>query len=181
VEWKTSSKIQDPEDASKGKDFQNNTYMDEGFTKPTDSRKRLAIMDSKSQMSRKQLTLDSRMQWTLEGQTLNQHSQMHGGSQVYPDSQSGIQVVCSNLEFPSYDDTEFTINTYRTNCRKARNPTMFISGQGSRPDPGTTYSQGLTYDGDSSQRYYSDEPPLKPKREPTMYVDGKASAMDPGI
>lgn len=172
--------FKDPEDA-KGENFQNNMYMDERFG-PTDSGKRLAIMDSKSQMSRKQqLTLDSRMQRTIRGQSSNQHSQMHGGSRVYPDSQSGVQVVCSNPEYPSFDDTEFTINTYSTNRRKARDPTMFISGQGSRPDPGTTYSQGLTYDGGSSRRYYSDEPPLKPKREPTMYVDGKASGMDPGI
>jgi hypothetical protein len=102
-----------PEDA-KGMSFQNNMYMDERFG-PTDSEKRLAIMDSKSQMSRKQLTLDSRMQRTLRGQNSNQHSQMHGGSRVYPDRQSGIQVVCSNPEYPSFDDTKFTINTYSTN------------------------------------------------------------------
>ena len=105
--------FKDPEDA-KGENFQNNIYMDERFG-PTDSRKRLAIMDSKSQMSRKQLTLDSRMQWTLRGQNSNQHSQMHGGSRVYPDRQSGIQVVCSNPEYPSFDDTKFPINTYSTN------------------------------------------------------------------
>jgi hypothetical protein len=106
---------------------------------------------------------------------------MHGGSRVYPDSQSGVQVVCSNPEYPSFDDTEFTINTYSTNRRKALDPTMFISGQDSRPDPGTIYSQGFTYDGCSSRRYYSNEPALKPKREPTMYVDGKVSAIDPVI
>lgn len=137
---------------------------------PSESAKRLAIMDGMSQYSRKQMTL----------QRSHHSKQITQGSRFYPDSPAGAQVVCSNPQYPSFDDT-FTINTYSTNRRQTRDPTMFISGE-SKPDPGTAYSQSQvnTYDVGSSRRYNSEEASTKPKRDPTMYMDGKAFAIDPG-
>ena len=159
-------------DQDEAKDIQSNAYMDKRFG-PMDSMNRVAIMDNTSQYTRKQFT----MQGSMKSHASKQITQ---GSRVYPDSRTGVQVVCSNPQYPTFDDTSFTINTYSTNRRKTRDPTMFISGQESRPDPGTAHSQGrTTHDASSSRRYYSEEPSSKPKREPTMYVDGKAFAIDP--
>ena len=151
-------------------DIQSNKFMDVRI-ESTDASTRLAIMDSRSSMnSRKQLT----MQHTLR----SQHSRpvTVEQSRMYPASRGAVQqVVCSNPQYPSFDDNSFSINTYSTNRRKARDPTVFIPSQDSKPDPGTTSHRGNTHDGENSRRHYSKEPPLKPKRDPTMYVDGKES------
>ena len=141
------------------KEIQTNMYMDRRLG-PTDASNRLAIMDSK----------------TIQNTLRSHHTkQITVGSRVHPASQSTVQqVVCSNPQYPSFDDNSFSINTYSTNHRKARDPTMFIPGRRSQPDPGATYIGGSTNRyGGSSRRHYSEEPPLKPKRDPTMYVDGK--------
>ncbi len=154
------------------KDQDDAANMDKRFG-PMDSLNRLAIKNSTSQYTRKQLT----MQGTKKSHAAKQITQ---GSQVYPDSRTGVQVVCSNPQYPTFDDTSFTINTFSTNRRKTRDPTMFVSGQKSRPDPGTAHSQRRSaHDACSSRRYYSEEHSSKPKREPTMYVEGKVFAIDP--
>merc|ERR1712127_253051 len=48
---------------------------------------------------------------------------------------------------------------------------MYIPGQEDRPDPVSSAENG-----ESSGRYYQEDPPLKPKRDPTMYVDGQQDA-----
>ncbi len=89
----------------------------------------------------------------------------------------------------SQDPSFFTLSTYGSKRRQARDPTMFIPGQEDRPDPGMSVTSFRTRGGESrtsfrtrggessssSRRYYSNEQHLKPKREPTMYVDGKVS------
>jgi len=121
--------------------------------------------------------MNSRKQLTMQHTTLRSHHSrpITVESRVHPSSRSAVQqVVCSNPQYPSFDDNSFSINTYSTNHRKARDPTMFIPGRRSQPDPGATYIGGSTNRyGGSSRRHYSEEPPLKPKRDPTMYVDGK--------
>ena len=150
--------------------MQSNKFMDVRI-EPTDASTRLAIMDSRNSMN-------SRKQLTMQHTTLRSHHSrpITVESRVHPSSRSAVQqVVCSNPQYPSFDDNSFSINTYSTNRRKARDPTMFIPSQDSKPDPGTTSHRGNTNAGENRHRHYSEEPPLKPKRDPTMYVDGKAS------
>ena len=150
--------------------MQSNKFMDVRI-ESTDASTRLAIMDSRNSMN-------SRKQLTMQHTTLRSHHSrpITVESRVHPASRSALQqVVCSYPQYPSFDDNSFSINTYSTNRRKARDPTMFIPSQDSKPDPGTTSHRGNTHDGENSRRHYSEEPPLKPKRDPTMYVDGKES------
>ncbi|KAL7542893.1 hypothetical protein ACHAXR_012194 [Thalassiosira sp. AJA248-18] len=71
----------------------------------------------------------------------------------------------------------FTVNTYGT--KPGKDPTFYDPGQADRPDPDSSVLR--IEDGTSSRRYYTEDPPLKPKRDPTMYVGGQYSAGDPPL
>mmetsp|Transcript_3683 Transcript_3683/g.6665 ORF Transcript_3683/g.6665 Transcript_3683/m.6665 type:complete len:640 (-) Transcript_3683:38-1957(-) len=98
------------------------------------------------------------------------------------------QIVLAEPQDSKSDDGSFTINThaskktYASKQRQGRDPTMYIPGQEDKPDPDSADSDVLMLqDGESSRRYYLEDPPLRPKRDPTMYVAGNYASEDPPL
>mmetsp|Transcript_3682 Transcript_3682/g.6662 ORF Transcript_3682/g.6662 Transcript_3682/m.6662 type:complete len:659 (-) Transcript_3682:38-2014(-) len=108
------------------------------------------------------------------------------------------QIVLAEPQDSKSDDGSFTINThaskktyaskqrqgrdptmYASKLSGGRDPTMYIPGQEDRPDPDSDTL--MLQDGESSRRYYAEDPPLRPKRDPTMYVDGNYTLEDPPL
>jgi len=69
--------------------------------------------------------------------------------------------------------------TSRSKKKQSRDPTMFYPGQEDAPDPDSDVLM-ITDGGSTSRRYYTEDPPLKPKRDPSTYVKGKYSR-DPSM
>jgi hypothetical protein len=150
---------------NKGKEFHNNIFLDGSrgpHHLPLDYERRLTIMpdsrsrDDRSRNSEKLLSL------TYCGDRRS--------------SQESNYCEDPLEEEQSFHDSFITINSYKH--RPSRDRTMYIPGQEGRPDP-DSLSTFRSLGNNGSRRYYSEEPPSKPKREPTMYVDGKAMSQFP--
>lgn len=142
-------------DNSKGKEFQNNIYMDGIESRgPTDYERRLAIMDDRSRNSERPLAI-------TQGESRTSRASTY------------CEDPMNDASFHFHDS--FTINSNKRS-RPSRDPTMYIPGQEGKPDPTDSHHSSVrTIDTNGTRRYYAEEPPVKPKREPTMYVDGKVS------
>jgi hypothetical protein len=164
--------FKDPDDDPKG--VQNNLYLDNNRHLPIDYEKRLAIMDGgRSEAGGTRLAI---MDGVASQAPSYNFSHRAGTSRRTISDEN--QIVTVRSQDPSF----YTLSTYGSKRRQARDPTMFIPGQEDRPDPGMSVTSFRTRGGESrssSRRYYSNEQHLKPKREPTMYVDGKVSVEYP--
>lgn len=149
-------------DNSKGKEFQNNIYMDGIESRgPADHERRLAIMDDRSRNSERRLAI-------TQGESRTSRASTYCEDPV------------NDASFHFHDS--FTINSNKRS-RPSRDPTMYIPGQEGKPDPTDSHhshhSSFRTIDNNDTRRYHAEEPPVKPRREPTMYVDGKVSEYMP--
>lgn len=149
-------------------------YFKDTDDDPKDFEKRLAIMDGgRSEAGGTRLAI-------MDGGASRapSYNYSHRSGPSRRTIADGHEIVTVRSQDPSF----YTLSTYGSKRRQARDPTLFISGQKDRPDPGMSVTSFRTRGGESSsssRRYYSNEQHLKPKREPTMYVDGKVSADNP--
>lgn len=165
--------FKDPDDDGPKK-IHNDLYLEDNRHNhlPLDYEKRLAIMDggrSEADDRPRLAIMDGSVASRSRATSYNFTHRSGGPSlqRTYADDDHQISIR-------SQDPSFATLSTYGSKRRQSRDPTMYITGQDGRIDPGMSVNSFRTRGGESG-RFYSDEPQMKPKREPTMYVDGKAT------
>jgi hypothetical protein len=155
---------------SEGKEVENNIFLGD---KSGDS----GYWDGKSRSGSRSKGKSSRSRRSRSRGGKSRRSRRYEDDYEEDDHQDDgdVQIVLAQPEDPSFDQDNFTINTYGTKTQKrvARDPTMYIPGQEDKPDPDSSVL--MITDGASSSRRYMEDPPLKPKRDPTFYGDGGSS------